>query len=146
VENAETAAGEPAPQATRRESGTALLVDDEPLVRASVGEMLSDLGYEVVEAESAGDALQRIGQGLAVDLLVTDHLMAGMTGSELARTLRERLPGMAILIISGHAEVEALAPDLPRLTKPFRQEALAAQIALLRDGEAPEEPGVPPTS
>jgi CheY-like chemotaxis protein len=139
VERAATTAGEPQPQPARRGSGIALLVDDEPLVRASVGEMLADLGYEVVEAESATDALQKVSQGLAVELVVTDHLMPGMTGSELARSLRELRPAMAVLIISGHAEAEAIAPDLPHLTKPFRQEALAARIARIRGGGAAGE-------
>jgi CheY-like chemotaxis protein len=125
------AAADPEAGGTRPAAGTALVVDDEPLVRASMAEMLVELGFAVVEAEGATEALRRIGSGLAVDLLVTDHLMPGMTGTELARTVRAIRPETAVLIVSGYAEVDELAPDLPRLTKPFRQEALAAMIETL---------------
>ncbi|CAA9493182.1 MAG: Sensory box histidine kinase/response regulator [uncultured Sphingomonas sp.] len=61
-------------------SGTALLVDDEELVRASTSDMLSDLGYAVVEAGSAEEALKLLENGLAPDVIVTDHLMPGDDG------------------------------------------------------------------
>jgi PAS domain S-box-containing protein len=109
-------------------AGTALLVDDEELVRLSTADMLHDLGYEVVEAGSAEEALRLIDQGLVFDLLVTDHLMSGITGTELVRTLQNQLPNVAALIVSGYAEVEGVAPDLPRLTKPYMRDDLAAVI------------------
>jgi PAS domain S-box-containing protein len=109
--------------------GTALLVDDEELVRMSTADMLADLGYRVVEAASAEEALKAMEGGLRPDLLVTDHLMPGMSGADLARQMRQRLPDLPVLIVSGYAEAEAIAPDLPRLTKPFRQADLAASLA-----------------
>jgi PAS domain S-box-containing protein len=109
--------------------GTALLVDDEELVRATTADMLADLGYEVVEAASAEEALKALNGGLRIDLLVTDHLMPGMTGVDLARRVREQRPGTPVLIVSGYTEAEAIAPDLPRLTKPFRQTDVAASLA-----------------
>jgi CheY-like chemotaxis protein len=99
---------------SRRGSGTVLLVDDEEIVRASTADMLMDLGYEVVEAESAESALRELRAGLNVDLLVTDHLMPGMNGTDLAREVRSRWPGRPVLLISGFAEAEGVAPDLPR--------------------------------
>jgi len=69
-----------------------------------------------------------IEQGLYVDLLITDHLMPGMTGVQLARAVRERCPAVRVLVISGFAEAEGLAPDLPRLTKLFRQKELSAKL------------------
>ena len=113
-------------------SGTALLVDDEELVRMSTADMLSDLGYRVVDAGSAEEALQLLSDGLRPNLLVTDHLMPGMTGAELAHKVRKRDPNLPVLLVSGFAEVDEIAPDLPRLTKPFRQEELAASLATLR--------------
>jgi CheY-like chemotaxis protein len=109
--------------------GTVLLVDDETLVRASTAQMLGDLGYSVVEAGSAAEALGLIETGAPIDLLLTDHLMPGMTGVDLARVLRRRRPELPVLIVSGYAEVDGIDPDLPRLTKPFRQEELAGKIA-----------------
>jgi CheY-like chemotaxis protein len=112
-------------------TGTALLVDDEDLVRASTADMLVDLGYEVVAESSAEAALERIRDGLRPALLVTDHLMPGMTGTDLARAARELQPRMPVLIISGYAAVEGIARDLPRLTKPFRRDELQSAISRL---------------
>ncbi|HYI40665.1 MAG TPA: PAS domain S-box protein [Allosphingosinicella sp.] len=112
-------------------AGTVLLVDDEALVRMSTADMLADLGYSVVEAESAEEALQVLRTGLRPDLLVTDHLMPGMNGTDLARSAQAAQPGLKILIVSGYAESEGVDPDLPRLTKPFRNADLAASLAAL---------------
>ncbi len=111
--------------------GLVLLVDDEDLVRNSAADMLTDLGYTVVEAESGEHALQLIEAGIAPDVLVTDHLMPGMTGTELIRTARARWPGLQALLVSGYADVEGVAADLPRLTKPFRSAELAASLLAL---------------
>jgi len=114
------------------ELGTVLLVDDEDLVRMSTADMLTEMGFAVVEARSGEDALRRLDEGLAIDLLVTDHLMPGMTGVELAYAVRNRAPGVRTLIISGFAEAEGLAPELRRLTKPFRRSELAAILGETR--------------
>lgn len=118
----------PAHPATGSGRGVALLVDDEELVRMSTADMLIDLGFEVVEATSADEALRLMRSNLAPDLLVTDHLMPGMTGAELAREALAIAPGLPILVVSGYAEVEGIAPDLARLTKPFRNAELAETI------------------
>ncbi|KQN27007.1 histidine kinase [Sphingomonas sp. Leaf33] len=116
--------------------GIALLVDDEELVRMSTADMLTDLDYHVVEAASAEEALDLIRKGLNPDLLVTDHLMTGMSGAQLARTLKARLPDLPVLIVSGYAEEGGIDGDLPRLTKPFRNAELASSLATVR-GSAP---------
>jgi CheY-like chemotaxis protein len=107
-----------------------LLVDDEELVRMSTAAMLADLGYEVVEAGSGEEALELLKE-ITPDLLLTDHLMPGLSGVELAEAARERIPLLPTLIISGYAELEGLAPELPRLTKPFRISELADCMASL---------------
>jgi PAS domain S-box-containing protein len=112
-------------------AGAALLVDDEEIVRMSTASMLADLGYAVVEAGSAEEALRLAREGLRPDLLVTDHLMPGMNGTDLARAMRLERPDLPVLIVSGYAESEGIAPDLPRLAKPFRNEELAASLAAL---------------
>ncbi len=111
--------------------GVVLLVDDEDLIRISTAQMLFDLGYTVVEAASAKEAMPHL-KGGGIDLIVTDHLMPGMSGTEFAREAQSLQPGLPVLIISGFAELEDIAPDLPRLMKPFRAAELAAGLALLR--------------
>ena len=115
-----------------RSLGTVLLVDDEELVRMSTAHMLVDLGFVVSEASSAEEALRMVEGDAVIDVLITDHLMPGMTGVDLAYATRERRPEISVLVISGFAEMEGIAPDLPRLTKPFRQTDLAATLAGLR--------------
>jgi CheY-like chemotaxis protein len=111
--------------------GLVLLVDDEEVVRTSTADMLEDLGYEVRQESSAEAALALVDHGLVPDLLVTDHLMPGMSGVDLVRALRARLSALPVLIVSGYAEAEGIDPDLPRLTKPFRSAELEASIARL---------------
>ena len=114
--------------AARMGRGVVLLVDDEDLVRMSTADMLIDLGFEVVEASSAEDALSLMRSNLVPNLLVTDHLMPGMNGADLAREARALASDLPILVVSGYAEVEGIAPELARLTKPFRNAELAESI------------------
>lgn len=116
--------------------GCVLLVDDEALVRMSTADMLADLGYHVIEADSAEQALRSFDEGAAPDLLITDHLMPGMSGAELAQEVRARKPGLPILIVSGYAEADEIAPDLPRLIKPFRIVELAQCLTNLAGEDA----------
>ena len=119
----------PAASPAQQGSGTAILVDDEDLVRASVSEMLADFGFTVVEASSAAQALKLIDSGERPSILVTDHLMPGMTGGELIAAARERVPGLPVLLISGYAENEGVPAGIPRLGKPFRAADLEAVLA-----------------
>jgi PAS domain S-box-containing protein len=118
--------------------GTALLVDDEDLVRMTTADMLTDLGFEVVEANSAEDAMRLLHAGATPDLLVTDHLMPGMSGADLAGHARALRPKLPVLIVSGYADADGIAPDLPRLTKPFRNAELAASVAAI----LPKDPNI----
>lgn len=113
-------------------AGLVLLVDDEELVRMSTSDMLGGLGYAVVEATSAEEALQLLRDGVRPDLLMTDHLMTGMSGTDLARLVLSEAPTMRVLIVSGYAEDVGIAPDLPRLTKPFRESELASVLASIQ--------------
>ncbi len=115
-------------------AGRVLLVEDEELVRISTAEMLIDLGYGVAEADSAEDAMRLVDGGQSFDLLVTDHLMPGMTETELARRLLSGNPSLRVILVSGFAEVDGVAPDIPRLIKPFRQADLASKLASLATG------------
>ena len=113
-----------------------LLVDDEEQVRLTTAESLMDLGYDVVSAASGQEALDRIADGLVPDLLVTDHLMPGITGAQLAIDARQMLPDLPVLMITGYAQ---LRPEetggFDVLVKPYRHAELALRIAeLLSEG------------
>jgi len=110
--------------------GRVLVVDDEPLVRMMTADMLETLGYETVEASDAREAERLLAQAGRFDLVVTDHMMPGMTGAELAAAIRERWPETGVLIVSGYANVEGISPDVPRLAKPFREPELADAVSL----------------
>ena len=110
--------------------GTVLLVEDEDIVRMSTADMLNELGFDVVEAASAEAALPLL-DDRDFDVIITDHLMPGMSGVELARLVRSRSARTPILLISGYAEEGGVDASLPRLTKPFRKDELAAGLALI---------------
>ncbi|WP_333572860.1 PAS domain S-box protein [Sphingomonas sp.] len=111
--------------------GVALLVDDEELVRMSTADMLTELGYAVIEAASGEEAMRITEKGVPFDVLLTDHLMPGVTGTDLARMIRKARPDVPVLLVSGYAETEGVDPDLPRLIKPFRKDELASSLAQL---------------
>lgn len=131
LETAETAAPVLHHAVDADHHGVALLVDDEDLVRMSTADMLFDLGYAVIEAGSAEEALNILRTGEAIDIVVTDHLMPGMTGTELAEYVRTIQPGLPVLLISGYADPEGIDAERPRLTKPFRKDELATTLLSL---------------
>lgn len=109
-----------------------LLVDDDVLIAMSSADMLTDLGHEVVEAHSAREALECLGDGAGFDLLITDFSMPGMTGGDLAKAAREIAPGLPILIASGYSELPPEVDlDVAKLGKPYTQDQLALEIGKL---------------
>jgi PAS domain S-box-containing protein len=108
---------------------TVLVVDDDPLVLANTMAMLEDLGHGVQGASNGAEAISLIDHGVPFDVVVSDQLMPGLTGVELAQALRTRWPGLPVLIVSGYAELEPeLAQGLTLLRKPFGQAALAEAV------------------
>lgn len=135
--NPQLARHEAEPVASREgRAGCALLVDDEPALRLAIADMLQELGYSVIEASSAFEAHSLIEEGKEIDLMVTDHLMPGMSGAQLARLVKGSWPGLPILLVSGYADVDEVAPDLPRLSKPFKQIELAHALAQIMGDRA----------
>ena len=114
---------------------TALVVDDEDAVRMCTADVMLDMGYRVVEAASAEEALRELDDGLEPDILVTDHLMPGMSGSELARAVKARFPEAVVVVVSGYTNVE-LDPGLTLLNKPFRQRDLVASVEAAHAAQA----------
>ena len=120
-----------APAGPRDDAGPKriLLVDDDVLIAMSSADMLSDLGHQVVEAHSGKEALALIDGGATFDLLITDYSMPGMTGAELAKAVRDRVPGLPILLASGYADLPSgVEMDVARLAKPYSQDQLASVL------------------
>ena len=129
VADAPATTTETEPVAPVLRAGHVLLVDDEAPVRDATAEMLRSLGLTVTTASSGEEALAML--DARVDYLVTDHLMPGMRGADLARAALERRPGLKVLVVSGYAALDEIPPDLPRLAKPFRLDKLAAALGAL---------------
>ena len=109
-----------------------LLVEDDAALRGLLGEVLTTAGYRVFDAATPEEALL-IAEHAPVDLLLTDVVMPGMSGPDLARQLSERRRGLSVLYMSGHAQ-EALGgrgiaePGSRMLQKPFMAELLLSKI------------------
>jgi PAS domain S-box-containing protein len=113
---------------------TVLLTEDEQDVREIAKEFLESGGYKVVEANDAAEAVQLARQHSgAIDLLVTDMVMPGMTGQELAVQLQREYPGLCIVFMSGYSEHAATEmanadPTVRFLSKPFSRGALLRMV------------------
>ena len=110
-----------------------LAVDDDDLVLTNTAGMLEELGHTVFQATSGLDALRVLEQG-SVDLVITDYAMPGMTGTQLADEIEERLPGLPVVIITGFAELPPNMTRRPRLDKPFKQAELAHMVTSVTQG------------
>ncbi|HUK15781.1 MAG TPA: ATP-binding protein [Bryobacteraceae bacterium] len=113
---------------------TVLLVEDEDPVRKLIGHVLRRRGYQVIEAASAEDALRIFGErGAEIQLVLTDMVMPGKSGRELAEALCEKRPDIRLIFMSGYTDdvlqrTGALRPGMSFLQKPLRPETLAARV------------------
>jgi len=112
---------------------TILLVEDEPLVRELSRDMLERQGYQVVLASDANEAERISAVAGSFDLLITDAVMAGISGVELARRIRTSHPGMKDLFISGYSDQpgerdQTAAEGAAFLQKPFSADSLGRKI------------------
>jgi len=119
--------------AERTIAKTILLVEDEETVRRVTGRLLAKLGYDVLSAADAQEALDVFdAKGDEIDLVLTDIVMPGLTGVEMAELLRRKRPGLRVLFMSGYASRdlgrELQSPPEPFLPKPFSLQQLAASI------------------
>ena len=117
-----------------------LLVEDEALISMLVSDWLSELGFDVHEARTAGEALEYIGAGNSVDVLFTDiNLPGGMTGAELAQRVRVLKPEMPVVYASGRyrgGDLDGLVPHAAFLPKPYDQRKLANVLEQIAVGTA----------
>jgi len=135
-----------------RASRTILVVEDETPVRHLVVNTLQRAGYTVLSAEDATSAMARLkGHGAPIDLLLTDVIMPGRNGRELARDAQEFQPGLPVLFMSGYAD-RTFGPEGPGglgdafLQKPFALDVLATRVRQVLGGgpRAPEDADATP--
>ena len=124
-----------------------LLVEDEPAVRNVTRAQLESLGYRVIACANAAEALQVV-EALSepVDLLLTDVVMPGMNGRELAARIAERQPGLRVLFTSGYGEEViarhgVLETGVLLLQKPFALSRLASLVREALAGATPVPSG-----
>jgi signal transduction histidine kinase/CHASE3 domain sensor protein len=134
-------AGMPTAPAERGGGETILVVEDDPLVLDYVSVQLRSLGYAVITARNAAEALSAVDRGENFDLLFTDVIMpGGMNGRVLAEEIERRRPGTKVLFTSGYTENAILHhgrldPGVLLLPKPYRKSDLARMLrtALTRE-------------
>ncbi|QTI79614.1 response regulator [Roseomonas marmotae] len=133
--------GAPAAAPRAEQGETVLVVDDEPVIRMLVTEVLRELGYAALEAADGDSALAVLRAKGRLDLLVTDvGLPGGLNGRQLADAARVTRPGLKVLFITGFAESAALdsgrlEAGMQVMTKPFSLDALATRIrAMIAEG------------
>jgi CheY-like chemotaxis protein len=130
-------------------SETIFVVEDDPIVRSSVTVQLESLGYRVMTAANAQDALVIVDSGAAFDLLFTDVIMSGsMNGRRLAEETAKRRGQLKVLFTSGYTENAIvhhgrLDPGVLLLPKPYRKSDLARMIRQALSALGPEETGRP---
>lgn len=123
-----------------REGETVLVIDDEPIVRMLVVDVLEDLGYKTLEAGDGPSGLAIIGSDARIDLLISDvGLPKGMNGRQVADAARGIRPDLKILFLTGYAENAVLShghlsPGMQVMTKRFEIEALSNRIQAIIDG------------
>ena len=112
-----------------------LVVEDEAVVRALIVEMLTDLGYTVLEAADGPAGLRILQSQAHIDLLVSDVGLPGLNGRQVADAARVGRPDLKVLFITGYADDETAAagggPQTQLLAKPFPITALTARLAAM---------------
>ena len=129
------------PEETSAATATIMLVEDEEVVRALINDVLKGTGFNVIQASSADEALETVAAcDGRIDLLLTDLVMPGGGGRELAeRVLRDR-PEMRVLYMSGYTEepvADLVGDGVEFLQKPFSITELVAKMHELLEFEAP---------
>jgi CheY-like chemotaxis protein len=101
-----------------------LVVEDEPLLREMIAFEFELSGFEVIDAGSAEEALQRLSQMPSLDLLFTDIRLPGMDGWSLATRVRAQHADAPVIYASGNAERQKLLPRSEFIEKPYRPEQI----------------------
>jgi PAS domain S-box-containing protein len=124
---------QPAPEHAARRNETVLVVEDEPVVRALIVEVLRELGYRALEADDGPSGLAVLESNQRIDLLITDIGLPGLNGRQIVEAARQWRPTLRVLFMTGYAETAAMASGfletgMTMITKPFAMDALALRI------------------
>jgi PAS domain S-box-containing protein len=117
---------EQAPAEPERGAGSVLVIDDDPDVRGFIVAALEEQGYRVRDAADGRQGLAEMDRERP-DLVIVDFVMPELSGADVAKKIRAKIPDQQILFVSGYSETDAVkrtAPDAPLLAKPFRADAL----------------------
>ncbi len=119
-----------------------LVVEDEPVVRALIVEVLTELRYNVLEAADGPSGLNILQSERRIDLLITDIGLPGLNGRQIADAARIQRPNLKIIFMTGYAETAAasdgfLQQGMAMITKPFAMDALTARIREMIEGTTP---------
>jgi CheY-like chemotaxis protein len=123
-------------------AGMVLVVDDEPAIRSVAHRVLTTAGYQVVTAASGDEALRLLGDPeLTVNMVLTDLVMPGMTGSAFASHAKAMRPGLPILFMSGYEPQDSAGsagtdPFAQIISKPFSRPALLAKVTQMLTADA----------
>lgn len=131
------AAHRPARRADDELAGRLLYVEDNAHIAEITCLMLEDSGLEIIQASSAEQALQIAGDGdIAFDIVLTDVVMPGLSGVQLARRLNRRWPGLPVVLVSGFSDELAMGygGQYELLRKPFTRGALVECLQRHLDG------------
>lgn len=123
----------------RADTRVVLLAEDEPLIRFDIADELRQSGFQVIEAGNADEAIDVLDSTARIDLVVTDVRMPGdRNGLDVARAVKEKRPGVKIIVMSGHLVPKEKHEDLIDLfvSKPTPGDQLAKAIVDLMNADA----------
>lgn len=121
------------PSEAARQGKTILLADDDAAVRRMTEKVLERAGYDVLAAGTGAEALEMLGTAGTADLLMTDVIMPGMNGRDLAAEVQRIRPGMKVIFLSGYTD-ETITPHgvLPAgvnyIEKPFSHDVMIETV------------------
>ena len=134
------AAGRSATIPAEKPQSVVMVVEPDVVVRLAIADYLRECGYTVIEAGSAEEAVTVLESGRSIDVVFTEVALPQMSGFELARLVRERYPGMGVILTSSPASAAEKASDLCEegpLEKPYDPDEVVRRIRQMKEQGLP---------